>query len=286
MIGVMLGMVVGGFVAQHWGWRVAMMVVGIPGLFFAAIFWWTVREPPRGLSDGRAVKPVRKSMLAAGAILWRIRSYRYIAIGAGLSAACLYGYSIWLPSLLARSYGMNTAQIGFILGPLLGGVGATSALISGYLCDRAIRRDLRWAVWIPAIASAVALPVAVLALTARLVAPLLVLYGANYFLIMFFSASTSSIIQSLVPFDMRATGVAWKMLMVNLVGLGLGPQALGALSSFLAPSAGDASLRLAMLWATPVFVLPTLFYCLAGRYLRADADAILMEADRRDAGNI
>jgi hypothetical protein len=85
---------------------------------------------------------------------------------------------------------------------------------------------------------------------------------------------------------MRATGVAWKMLMVNLVGLGLGPQALGALSSFLAPSAGDASLRLAMLWATPVFVLPTLFYCLAGRYLRADADAILMEADRRDAGNI
>lgn len=282
MLGVMLGLVIGGVVAQNWGWRAAMLVAGVPGILFALVFWLTVREPVRGLSDGLRARAEAPSLWASAAALWRIRSYRYIALGAGISAACLYGYSIWLPSLLARSYGMKPAEIGFLLGPVLGGVGAAGALVSGYLCDRLMRRDLRWTVWVPAIASAIAMVAVAASLNMDGVGPLIALYAIGYFLSMFFSASTSAIIQSLVPIEMRATGVAWKMLMVNLVGLGLGPQAIGALSHALSATEGGASLRTAMLVATPVFLLASILYCMAARFIRADAEAVIAGAERQD----
>ena len=191
MLGVMLGLVIGGYVAQHWGWRTAMLVAGVPGILFSAVFWFTVREPVRGASDGISAKSETSSLWTSAAILWRIRSFRFIALGAGVSSACVYGYSIWLPSLLARSYGMKPAEIGLLLGPVLGGVGVVGALVSGYLCDRLMRRDLRWTIWIPAIASAVAMCFAIASLLTSS-APLLIgLYAFAYLLSMFFSASTS-----------------------------------------------------------------------------------------------
>lgn len=272
MLGIVLGMVIGGYVAEHWGWRAAMFIAGAPGLLFAFVVWFTVREPLRGMADG--VRPKGTDLPGvwkSASTLWRIPSFAYISVGAGLSAMALYGFSMWLPSLLAREFGMGSGQIGLILGPVIGGVGAVGALVSGYICDKLFKRDPRWVLWVPVVASLLALPVVALAFTMEEATPLIALYGLGYFLSIFWSPPTSSILSSLMPLRMRASGLAWKMLMVNLVGLGLGPQAIGFLSESLRPAYGDESLRYAMIFATPVFIVPAILYWLGSRHILADS---------------
>jgi hypothetical protein len=70
---------------------------------------------------------------------------------------------------------------------------------------------------------------------------------------------------------MRASGSAWKLLLENLFGLGLGSQFIGFLSDRLVPTAGHESLRQAMFFATPVFLLSPVFYLLAARDIKKDA---------------
>ena len=62
-----------------------------------------------------------------------------------------------------------------------------------------------------------------------------------------FLAPVYALMQRLVPDDMRATVLAMVMLLANLIGMGIGPQVVGALSDLLRPSAGADSLRYAML---------------------------------------
>jgi MFS family permease len=63
-----------------------------------------------------------------------------------------------------------------------------------------------------------------------------------------------AVIQTLVPEPMRATAIAVVYLFANLIGIGLGPWAAGALSDGLRPLVGDESLRYAMLILCPGFL--------------------------------
>jgi predicted MFS family arabinose efflux permease len=272
MIGTMLGLLIGGWGYEWLGWRGAMMIAGLPGLAFALLMWTTVKEPPRGMADGVVPAPkLRIGVLTSARHLWKIKSYRHICLGSGISSVALFGFSTWMPSLLARSYHMSPGQVGSILGPVLGVVGVLGALVSGYLTDRLIVADARWSVWLPSIASVAAAPFAAAAFLAHSATMTIALYGLSYFLCIFFSAPTSSIVQSLVPLDMRSVAAAWKLLLVNLIGLGLGPLLIGRVSEMLVATAGQESLRQALLYSTPLFVLPCFFYLFSAKYLVRDA---------------
>jgi hypothetical protein len=70
---------------------------------------------------------------------------------------------------------------------------------------------------------------------------------------------------------MRSVAAAWKLLLVNLIGLGLGPLLIGRVSEMLVATAGQESLRQALLYSTPLFVLPCFFYLFSAKYLVRDA---------------
>jgi len=79
-----------------------------------------------------------------------------------------------------------------------------------------------------------------------------------------------AVTQTLSPVRMRALASALLLFAINIVGLGLGPQMVGALSDLLRPALGDESLRYAILAGCMTYFVAALFFALAGRAARAD----------------
>lgn len=269
MFGMMLGLLIGGWAASAYGWRCAFLISGVPGILFALLFWLTVREPWRGMADGEAPAPVEQPNIGASmADLWNNRAYRFLVLGGAMSAFALYGESTWMPSFLARSHGLQPKQVGELLGPLTGVVGGIGMVVGGFLTDRLSRRDARWALWMPAVASVVAIPPLVLTLTASDKSTVVAAYAVAYFLNVLWVAPTFVAIQSLVASGVRISALAWKLFFTNLIGLGLGPQLIGIASDLLAAQRGAESLRSAMLFAAALLVVPTTFYLAAARSMQ------------------
>jgi MFS family permease len=271
MFGTMLGLLVGGWAASAYGWRSAFMIAGLPGIAFAMLFWFTVREPWRGMADGEwPVKKVQPAVFASMRLLWMNRTYRFLVLGGAMSSFGLFGISTWMPSFLARSHGMQPKEIGALLGPLIGVIGGIGMVVGGYLTDRLSRRDDRWTFWMPAAASVLSVPAVVAALLVSDAHTAIELYAVAYFLNVLWVAPTFVAIQALVPTTIRVSATAWKLLFTNLIGLGLGPQLVGIASDWFAKAQGAGSLRVAMLLCACSLVVPTLLYLIAAHFMRGD----------------
>lgn len=96
-IGILLGFLIGGCIDRYFGWRTAFFVVGFPGIIFALIFHFTVKEPLRGLSENRTDAAVNSSLKDVILTLWRSKSFRYLALGTGMAAYAAYSKTSWVP---------------------------------------------------------------------------------------------------------------------------------------------------------------------------------------------
>lgn len=271
MIGTMLGLVIGGVALEALGWRGAFMVAGIPGVLFAGVFYLAVKEPWRGMADGvrTAPKPQPDFWQSVG-LLWVNRSYRYLALGSAMSAFGLYGLSTWMPSYLMRAHEMAPREVGLYLGPVMGGIGALGMIAGGWLSDLVGKRSAGGPLLLPAAASVLAIPLLLMTLYSPSPYVAVAIYAVAYFLCVIWVAPTFSLIQSLMPLNMRATGTAWKLLLTNLIGLGLGPQAVGVLSDLFGATTDGYSLRLAMMVGALTLLVPAALYTIGARYVRAD----------------
>ena len=90
----------------------AFFVVGIPGILLAVLVRFTMREPERGMAEGRVAAAVQPSIQETLAYLWRKPSFRHLAFAAALTAFVGYGVVTWVPTFLIRSFGMGTGEIG------------------------------------------------------------------------------------------------------------------------------------------------------------------------------
>lgn len=274
-IGIMFGLLAGGWISEIFGWRYAFLLVGIPGLLLAVLVRWTLSEPERGMADGGAADDVQPTVWSTLRYLWSKRSFRHLAAGAALVSFVVYGVLTWVPAFLMRSHGMRMGEIGTYLGLIFGLAGSFGIFGGGYLGDLLGRRHSNWNLWMVAIAQLVAFPfLAGLYLvddTELALALLFVAVGLGYA----FSAPTFGQTQNLALMRMRAVAASIMMFVMNIVGLGLGPQVVGSLSDALRDVHGVESLR----WSLFVcaFVLPwaAWHYYLAGKYLKADlADVV------------
>lgn len=268
--GIMFGFIAGGWMNEFFGWRTAFFLVGIPGVLLALLVRFTVREPTRGMSEGRAVVGEQPRMMETFRYLWTKRAFRHLAFGGALTAFVGYGLVNWIPAFLIRSHGMGTGEAGTWLGLILGVPGGIGIALGGYLADRFGARDARWYLWIVTVSLLVALPFGIgvyLAPGAYLALALLVVPVA---LGNFYQATTFAQTQGLVTLRMRAVAAAVLLFILNIIGLGLGPSFTGYLSDLLRPQFGDESLRWSLLLCTLVNVWAAWHYYLAGRYLKAD----------------
>ena len=120
-IGGALGTLIGGWVGEYFGWRMAFLVVGFPGILLALIFFLTVKEPPRGYSEpgGIPQKKEKVPLRATLKFMWELRSFRHMSFAGALHAFVGYGVALFLPSFFMRVHGFGLAETStylFLLG--------------------------------------------------------------------------------------------------------------------------------------------------------------------------
>ena len=269
-IGLLIAFFAGGWIAQTYGWREAFLAAGIPGLilFFAVFF--TVREPVRGHSEMLADDGVRPSLGAVTRFLWSQRSFHWIAFGAAMTSFGGYGATAFVPAFLVRSHHLTLSEVGLIFAGIAGVGGWIGTFLSGVIADRMGKRDVRWNMYVPIGAVFLALPFQPVFYLAHntTIAVLAAIIPSSMGAV--FLGPCVTMVQGLVPPRMRATAAALFLFILNIIGLGLGPQTVGLLSTFLEPTLGTDSLRYALLVTMVSGAIGGICYWRASKTLKAD----------------
>jgi predicted MFS family arabinose efflux permease len=269
-IGLLVAFFGGGWIAQHYGWRQGFLTAGIPGLLLAILVLTTVHEPKRGQVESLVDTAKTASLWAVIRVLWGQRAFRWIALGTGMSSFGGYAGITFIPSFLVISHHMTLSEIGLALSLLAGAGGAIGTYMSGVFADRYGKNDIRWNMYVPIVATFIAIPFApifylahstAIALAAAVVPTLM---GASYI------GPAYSVTQGLVPLRMRARAIAILLFILNMIGLGLGPPGVGIVSDLLKPALGADSLRWALLSTVITGLIGAFCYWRASRTLKAD----------------
>lgn len=228
-LGVLVGALGAGWIVQHWGWRWAFIIIGLPGLLLALVMALTLREPPRGMSEPQAQDHSQPapSFSFVLAQLMRLMTFRHAAWAMALGAFGTFGINLFLPIYFSRVFGMSYAQAGLLFGLMSGGAALAGNVIGGYGADWAGRRDQRWYLWLPAAGFLLATPFfmwGVLQADWRWAVPIM---GMSSILLYISHPPTFAVVHSFVAPRSRATATALVLLLLNLVGQGLGPLFMG-----------------------------------------------------------
>ena len=269
--GVLLGFVIGGYVNDLLGWRMVFFVIGAPGIILALIVRFTLREPPRGHAEkieNVADAPPFSDVLK---LIWSRPSFRHMSIAAGLHAFVGYGVGQWIASFYIRTYELSgTGDIGLWLGLISGTAGAAGTFFGGYFADKLGKRDKRWYIWVPGLATVFAIPFSLTVYLLNNYALSLSIYLIPVFLGAMFLGPTLAMTHGIVSVRMRALASAFLFFVLNLIGLGLGPLATGMISDLLEPSYGSEALRYALVIVVLVYFWCAFHYYMAGKTIRAD----------------
>lgn len=200
-------------------WQITFMVAGLPGLVLAPALL-TLREPERITRIGTATSSV--SLLAVFKAKWRLLVPLYIAFLANMVAT--FGTSAWLPTMLIRDYAMSPAQVGVILGTLLLGMGLVSPVLGGWASDQAAKRDARYGrLILVAAAFVIQFAIGILLLLLLGLTPTLALLAFNALSGSCLAASAMVVLQEFSADTVRGQIIALYLLLVNVLGVGLGP---------------------------------------------------------------
>ncbi len=266
-LGGMIGAVAGGWLATHFGWRVAFMAVGAPGVAMALVTFLAMREPPRGYSEPAGTRTVAP-VAGRGWLAYELSELASVAKSlfgnwpvanmiAGVTLGSLAGYGVGAFSgpYFVRAFGLDYATVGLIFG-LIGGVSSgIGTLLGGPVSDWASRRGAAWYALIPGIGFAIATPIYIAAYLVpdwRTAAAILFvpgIFGYTYL------GPTFGVVQNVVATRRRATATALLFFVLNFIALGGGPVLCGwlidrfAQTAFAHPAAHGLAASLAGLFS-------------------------------------
>jgi MFS family permease len=268
-LGAFVALLLGGFLVEAVGWRATFFVFGAPGLVVALLLFLSVEEPTRSGLDGDdgSGRPLLESM---GRVA-RTPCFALLTLSASFNQFTNYGFLFFLPTAMMRLHGLDAGAAGSSLALCQAAPTFAGVLASGWLVDRLGRRDLRWHLRVPALASCLAAPLAVVFLSIDALAPALAVCAMSSFLSTMWLATGNSALQSVVTPSVRATAFSMMLFVSSLFGLGLGPAFVGWASDALSSQYGAEGLRYALMAAAGVQVLGGLAHGLASRRYREAA---------------
>ena len=264
-IGLAGGTLLGAYIAALIDWRTAFVVMGVAGIVCAPVFVWLVRDRPRA-----AAASMRAPIATVFPLLARKPSFWLMAFAASFSSLCGYGLALWTPSVLMRSFGFDLITTGQFMASLLLIGGTAGVFAGGWLADRLGRSDRGWYAKLPAFAWLVTFPsfaIGLLAPSPWIAWPLLLIPNALNIL---WLGPVTTAVQHLVPTHMRATASGSFLFINNLIGLGVGPLLMGAISDQLKAHYGTESLRYAAVSCLGFYLLAALLALRAVKALRRD----------------
>ncbi len=284
-VGSALGIVLGGVLTTVLDWRMAFIIVGLAGVALAPLFRIIVREPKRGQHDGPNAKAAPAPLSEVIAMLRRKPSFWGLSLGAACSSMMGYGLIFWLPSFFVRSFGAELPGFfawlpDFLVPPnpkpqlyasyfygsilLVGGV--IGIWLGGLLADRHGAAKKSAYALTPAFAFVGSLPFFIVGVLSQSLLLTFFAFLILQALSLVWLGPVLSAFQHLVTPNMRATASAVFLFINNLIGIGLGNLAIGALSDGLAARFGDESLRYAIVCGAVFYVAAAaLFFVTAPR---------------------
>lgn len=273
-LGYLIAFMGGAVLAQNFGWRVALISVGLPGLVLAFVAHFTLDEPrlQHGSSVTRPDGVPKQSLRGALSELRAKASYVWVLGGAACYGLVAYGSAIFTPSFMIRSLGVSLAEIGVVYGLISTVIALAATLAGGWVVDRLSRRDKRWYAWLPAAACALAFPFQTLSLLWNTYTGFLILSGIGGLFIGIGVPAIFTALHAVCGSSRRSLAVAVFSFTLSLIGSGLGPLITGALSDAFVPRFGNDSLRYAMVFAN-CFLVPAawcLYMC--GRAMPRDLE--------------
>jgi MFS transporter, Spinster family, sphingosine-1-phosphate transporter len=255
-VSLVVGYLVAGWLIQFYGWRAMFVTIGLPGLGLAAMAWLTLREPRRSEPKAGTTTP-QPPVTEVFVTLWRSITFRHLLYSYSVMFFFSYGMLQWTPAFFVRSFGLKAGELGTLFGVVYGVGGVVGTYLGGeWAVRRAANNECLQLKAMGIVISACG----ILAACAFIPA-----FSPHYSLAMGWLALSNvvgimangpflAVLQTLVSERMRAMSIALVYLFANLIGLGLGPWAAGALSDSLRPWAGEESLRYALLLLCPGFV--------------------------------
>lgn len=272
-VGSIFGYLAGGWIAEFYGWRMAFLLVGAPGVILAILFKFLVREPLRGMSEpGGSGAVEQPPFLHTIKTLLSNRTLLHLAMGGALTSFVGYGLGQWLPAYFIRVHGMGLAETATFFGLVIGVASAIGTFVGGTLADKLAVRDRRWYAWLPAYGVLLAFP---FYLAGMLVADpylAIAIMVVPSVLNSLWLGPTFGTIQNIAPTRMRALASAMLLFILNIIGLGFGPFLVGVLSDLLAPSFGQTSLQYAIIIATIAYFWAGAHFLLGSRSIRQELD--------------
>lgn len=267
LAGLSAGLMVTGLIAERFGWRQALWMVGASGLPLALLIVTTLREPMRrsqaGILEG---EPARRALAA----LVKRPALVHLVLALSIGGFGTYGIAQWLATLYVRVHHLNLAQIGVWSGLASGAGGIAGVLAGGFLAVRLVARDNRWELWIPAACYGGGAPLYAALVLSPSPAAAMAIQSAATFWVGAGGGVALSAIQTFAEPNRRATAISLVLFLSSLLGLGLGPLAVGALSDALAPRFGDLSLRYALLISTAALLWAGAHFYAASRTAERD----------------
>lgn len=273
-IGLLAAMVLGGWIAQNFGWRYVFLVFGAPGLLLALCLWLFTKDPRENqtrifetpVQDDDAPFFTRLNEII------RIPGMFWLCLASGLAGVAGYGFGIWLPSFMVRHWDISLTVAGLSFGLASGLFAACGSLFAGWYCDKKTSHDKRWQIRLPIIGLVVSFPFALMFLFAP--SELMFQVGSvsipsAIVLIVFFSFFNSwwptlsyAAVSHLTTQRQRATGAAVLNLFVTLCGAGLGPFLTGMLSDVFSGYGEARGLAIGLAITLSFFLLAAVCYAL------------------------
>ena len=217
------------------------ILAAVPGIVIALFLWLTVKEPPRGLSDGvlreaGRARPV-PGMFEVLRTLWQKRSFRHLTLAAALHSVVWYASSAFNNAFLQRSHQMSVAEAGYWIA-MLSAIAGFGTFLGGFASDRLSVRfnDRRWYLWVPGIATLLCVPFQFLTFLSADRAVMLPSFVALMFMAAVFFGPSFAMTQALATLRMRSVATSLLLFVQTLIGNGLGPSVTGFISDRLAPS--------------------------------------------------
>jgi MFS family permease len=236
-VGFLIGSLVGGRIAEAFGWRMAFFAMSVPGIIVALLLLLSLREPPRGLAEGVPPTPAAApppSFWAVVRHMFGLPAFRHLMAGAVLCTLGANAIGQFQFTYFVRVQGLSLSDAGATSGMISFLSLAPGMLIGGNVVDRVEKFDVRWNLWIPVIGSlvgAAAFAAGFAQPTVAYAVPLLVVGGVFLF---FYFAPSYAMVQNMAGVRMRASAVAIYGVFSGLVGAGLGPTFLGLVSDRIA----------------------------------------------------
>ncbi|MEM6319043.1 MAG: MFS transporter [Bacteroidota bacterium] len=278
-IGILAGYSIGGWIDQTYGWRAAFYALGIPGVIYAFLLFFTVKEPKKGLLDAVSGRPKEKEFFEDSSndfgtvvrYLFSKKTFVFLAFGCGIHTFTNYGVGNWAAPFLERVHELPKAQVGVILGLTSGFGGIIGTFSGGYLADKFGQKDIRWYLWIPVIVGLISVVPSLVVFYSDNTNLVIGCYFLNSLLTALYLGPSIAVTHNLVDAKMRALASAILFLILNLIGLGLGPITIGYISDLLTPAYGNESLRYAFTITFVTGAISIILFYLASKHYPKEA---------------